>query len=60
MIVERIPTNTADAIGQNPCKIIGISIKKIRHIVEIIEIMLVAPFFFPIKRSRMKNIAVKA
>ena len=56
--VERIPVRTADAIGQNPLNIIGNNIKNIKAIVDIIEIILVNPFFLPIKSKRIKNIPV--
>ena len=39
IIVDKIPTSTDDAIGQNPLKIMGISIKNIKATVDTIEIM---------------------
>ena len=58
IIVDIIPVRTADAIGQKPLNIIGNNIKNIKAIVEIIDIILVSPFFLPIKISRIKNIPV--
>lgn len=49
--VDSIPTRTAEAIGQNPLRIIGISMKNINATVAIIDKRLYTPFFLPIARS---------
>ena len=59
IIVEKIQTSTADAIGHNPLKIIGVSIVKIKTTVDTIETRLKIPFFLPIMSKSMQKTAAK-
>ena len=51
--VDKIPTRTAEAIGQKPFNIIGTNIKKINATVARIDTILNTPFFLPIIITRI-------
>ena len=59
IIVDKIPVIIADIIGEIPYKTAGIRTQKINPTVAIIDMILLTPFFLPIKINKSEKIPAK-